>query len=164
MRLSKKTKVFLSILMVAIYGIQIAHTIVNKSNWPFSPHNFYFRQSLIKKPVFRFIFKDDKKQSYVVESKHILPIEGYRIGSIIREVYVNPSNNDNAKKFSQIILDRLNNNTWVKFDERYAPAIPLGNNKFIEFKIERHILDLRNFIPNKEIPIIAREMIYEYKN
>src|ERR1700728_3121816 len=134
----KKLLVF---ILVSFYGIQIWHTVYNDVNWPFCSHNFYYHRSPIIKDLFRISLEDDQGTTINVDARHLLPLEGYRCGSIFREVFVANHDLEKKKKFSMLILERLNQGGWPSFDERFGPVIPLPERKFIGLSIEKHRFD-----------------------
>lgn len=91
-----RKKLFLIFFAVSFYGIQIWHTVHNQVNWPFCSHNFYYHRSPLIKDVFRVILEDNTGIILSVDPKHTLPIEGYRCGSIYREIFI--TNIDIKKK------------------------------------------------------------------
>lgn len=157
------TKIFLIFLVISLYGVQILHTIYNQVNWPFCSHNFYYHRSPLVKDLYRFIFEDDKGHFYLVDPRHALPIEGYRCGSILKEVFVKNSNIKKKDFFSKHLLERLNQGGWSGFDERFNPMLPSSGKRFIGFNLEKHWIDTTLFPQNHELVLLKKELIHEYK-
>lgn len=145
---------------VLIMGIQIFHTIVNKVTWPFCSHNFYYHRSDLLKPVFRIGLIDDEGDVRVVDCRETLPIEGYRSGSIYREVFVTNTDPERKRAFAELVLARLNAGGWLSFDERLAPVLPKEGRTFVGLTVERHTLDTREFGETGKLPTVNIEEIY----
>jgi hypothetical protein len=142
--------------------IQIYHTVFDKMTWPFSPHNFYCHRSSLVKPVFRIGLIDDLGEVTLVDCRYTLPIEGYRCGSIYREVFLEGKDVTHQQKFAQLILARLNQGGWQAFDERFSPALPQPGRKYVGLNVERHYLDMLSHQKAQPLHVIKIEPVYTY--
>jgi hypothetical protein len=159
--MSSITKFALIGLMVIVYGIQMGHTVLNKVNWPFCSHNFYYHRSPLVKDLFRITLLDDQDNEIIVDPRHVLPIEGYRCGSIFREVFVKSDDLEKKTAFAKLILDRLNSGGWKRFDERFAPATPELGTKFINMSVEKHWIDTRQYSAQYRLSVIKKEVVFK---
>jgi hypothetical protein len=158
-----RSKILLVFLMLSVYGIQIFHTISNQINWPFCSHNLYYHRSSLTKDLFRVILENNLGDSISLNPRNTLPIEGYRCGSIFREIFI--TNQDLKKKelFSRLLLARLNQGGWRGFDERFVSATPLPGSRFIGLTVEKHWVDTTLYAKSQQLPLIKRKFIYQYK-
>ena len=165
--MSSRTKLLLIFLALSFFIIQIWHTIYNQVNWPFCSHNFYYHRSPLVKDLFRVVLEDDTGRLFSVDPRHTLPIEGYRCGSIFREVFVtNPVSNFSEEKknaFSKLILERLNQGGWKGFDERFVSAVPMSGSRFIGLQVEKHWIDTTHYAKTQSLSIVKKETLYQYK-
>lgn len=159
--MSAVTKYALAALMIVIYGIQIGHTIFNQVNWPFCSHNFYYHRSPLVKDLFRIGLVDNQKNQILVDPRHVLPIEGYRCGAIFKEVFIKSDSRERKNSFAKLLLERLNSGGWSGFDERFAPAIPLKGNQFVELTIEKHWIDTRQYSVQKQLVVVKKETLFK---
>lgn len=161
--MTSRTKLMLFFFVVSFYGIQIWHTVYNQVNWPFCSHNIYYHRSPLVKDLFCIVLEDNTGRFLSVDPRHTLPIEGYRCGSILRKIFVTNFNAEKKQAFSKLLLERLNQGGWNKFDERFAPAIPMPGNRFIGLRIEKHWIDTRNYAKTHHLSVIKKETLYQYK-
>jgi hypothetical protein len=155
-------KMTLFVLMVAVYGIQLWHTYTNQINWPFSSHNFYYHRSPLVKDVFRIVLIDDAGNSHTVDPKNTLPVEGYRTGSIIREIYQNNQDHTKKDQFSKQILSRLNQGGWRRFDERSNSVLPKQGHRFTGLIVEKHVIDTREYPLTQQLPVLKKDTLYHF--
>jgi hypothetical protein len=155
-------RVFLIALALAVFVIQVAYTVFNQVNWPFCSHNFYYHRSDRVKPVFRVRLTDNEGEAITVECRQTLPIEGYRCGSIYREVFVEQSNAVRQQAFAALVLSRLNAGGWKAFDERFPPALPKKGKRFTSLVVEKHFLDTRPYAQTGSLQTAGVEHVYTY--
>ena len=158
-----RSKLLLIFFALSLYGVQIWHTVYNQVNWPFCSHNFYYHRSPLIKDLFRIVLEDDNGRQYCVDPRHTLPIEGYRCGSILKEIFI--KNNDLEKKenFSKLLLERLNQGGWKGFDERFAPILPMLGKTFVRLQIEKHWIDTTGYDKTQQLLIVKKEIVFRYK-
>jgi hypothetical protein len=161
--MTSRIKLLLIFFVLSFCGVQIWHTVYNQVNWPFCSHNFYYHRSPLVKDLFRVVLEDNAGGFFSVDPRHTLPIEGYRCGSIFREIFVTNFNAEKKQAFSKLLLERLNQGGWKGFDERSVPAVPISGNRFIGLQIEKHWIDTRNYAKTKNLPIVKKETLYQYK-
>lgn len=162
MHLSHNKKNLLLLGMIFFFGIQIWHTVYNQVNWPFCSHNFYYHRSPLIKDVYHVTLEDDAGRAFTVDTRHVLPIEGYRCGSVFREIFSLDADNEKKEIFSRLLLERLNSGGWKTFDERGFPLLPHKGNRFINLRVESHKLDTKTFPEKKEVTMLSRRILYEY--
>lgn len=161
--MTSRTKLLLIFLALSFGGVQIWHTVYNKVNWPFCSHNFYYHRSPLIKDLFRVVLEDNTGRAFTVDPRHTLPIEGYRCGSIFREVFVTNLNTDKKQAFSKLLLKRLNQGGWKGFDERFAPVVTRSGDRFIGVQIEKHWIDTRNYAKTQHLTVVKKETFYQYR-
>lgn len=161
-----KSQIRLSLIFftLLLYGIQIWHTIYNQVNWPFCSHNFYYHRSPLIKELFSLTLEDNTGTKVNVDPRHVLPIEGYRCGSIFREVFAANFKEEKKQLFAKLLLERLNQGGWQSFDERFSPAVPTFGCKFTGLQIEKHLIDTRDYAKTQNLTIIKKENLYRYKS
>lgn len=157
-----KSKKCLVLLVLLIFLIQLTHTVFNKVNWPFCSHNFYYHRSLKVKPIFYVSLKDSLGHIQTVNCRATLPIEGYRCGSIYREVFEKTEDINFKNAYAELVLDRLNNQSWNFFDERFAPVKPTKGSHFISLCVEKHYIDTTDFGKTKQTSLVKVEPLFVY--
>lgn len=160
----RKTKVALIVLMVSVYAIQLAHTLYDKLNWPFTSHNLYYHRPSLVKSVFKVTLEDENGTSVTVDPGHALPLEGYRCGSIVREVFVSNPDDTKKKAYARAMIERLNRSGWYEFDERHAPTLPAPGSKFVKLTVEKHLVDSRDFAKMNTLVTLNKENIFQYES
>lgn len=160
--MSQRQKQLLISITFTILALQIGHTLFDRVTWPFCPHNFYYHKSEKVKGVFRVGLIDDHGNTQIVECRHTLPVEGYRCGSIYREIFIENEKEKRKRDFCQMVLSRLNRGGWKAFDERWAPALPQKGATYVGLAVERHSLDTRHYRETAEIPTVKKELLYTY--
>lgn len=161
--MTSRTKCWLIFLVVSLYGIQIWHTVYNQVNWPFCSHNFYYHHSPLVKDQFRVILENNVGEVISVDPRHTLPIEGYRCGSIFRQMYVTNSNVEKKQAFSKLLLERLNQGGWKGFDERFVPATVVPGKIFIGLQIEKLWIDTTHYANTQHLSVVKKETLYKHK-
>jgi hypothetical protein len=158
-----RTKLLLIFFVLSFYVVQIWHTVYNRINWPFCSHNFYYHRSPLVKDLFRIILEDNTGRLFSVDPRHTLPIEGYRCGSIFREIFITNFNLEKKQAFSKLLLERLNQGGWEGFDERFTAAVPMPGHKFVGLQVERHWIDTSKYAKTQTLPVVKKETLYQYK-
>jgi hypothetical protein len=92
-----------------------------------------------------------KDDSVFVPAYKVLPIEFFRVNSIMDNIYAN----DNSKRqdnFSKLIIETLKNKPWIHFDEIYS-SVEFNNFNEIFICVCEFSFDENNDI-NKDYSII----------
>jgi hypothetical protein len=161
--MKQKTKYALIAFMLSVYAVQLAHTVYDELNWPFTAHNLYYHRPSLVKSVFKITLEDERGARITVDPGNVLPIEGYRCGAILREVFVSSSDEEKKNAYAKMMIDRLNNGGWYGFDERRAPALPADGSKFVKLTLEKHRVDSRPFATTKTLLTLDKEKIFHYE-
>lgn len=98
-----------------------------------------------------------------MDPRHTLPIEGYRCGSILKEIFIKNIDLEKKQFFSKLVLQRLNQGGWKGFDERFIPILPTAGKTFVGLQVEKHWIDTRGYYKTHQLPIVQKEIIYSYK-
>lgn len=147
-----KNRTFLLCFTIVFFTIQIWCTATNKNRFPFCTYNMFSKTYYGKYAQYEVLFINTlKDDSVFVPAYKVLPIEFFRVNSIMDNIYAN----DNSKRqdnFSKLIIETLKNKPWIHFDEIYS-SVEFNNFNEIFICVCEFSFDENNDI-NKDYSII----------
>lgn len=160
--MKKTTKIVSVFLLTGFFALQLWHTTQNSVHWPIMPTNLFFKRSSFDCSYLYVKLFDSHGGELLVQARHCLPLESFRLQGIFKEVLERNSDTKQQRAMSALILKYLNQGGWTAFDEIYPAASPPTKTHFIAFDLLRCDFDLRDYKPGTEARPIRTQTVYSY--
>lgn len=162
--MKKKTKLFLCFGLTLFFSIQLLHTIFDQNSWPFCSYNMFNTILPLKFTLYTAILtKADGSQQHE-EVWKLLPVEFFKAYHMIEKIYIDGKDRKTQDTFSKNLLNRLNRDPWIRFDERFPSASSAHHEKFVAIEILTNEQDFTAYSAKKPLIPVKVGSVYKYEN
>jgi hypothetical protein len=147
----------------ALFSVQLLSTFMNKNYWPFCSYNLFHYQSPQRVQEIRVRLFDDRGNSTpILDTWGLLPLEYFRVISILRQIYISNKDENIKQNFSIKMLKRLNKRPWKPFDEIKSPIRSFSGRPFIGFELLLVDIDLNTYNPFDRSSYTRQQVLYRF--
>lgn len=151
---------------LALVGVQLHHTLTDRSAWPFCSYNMFNRPTPRRMRHMRIVLLDE--HGYRTEPQRVwgmLPMEHFRVASTFMEIYLDPETPDAVReRYSGLLVNRLNERPWKAFDQVKAPPRNLIGARWTGFDLYRVLIDLDDYDADRDRPHHDTELLYRFRS
>jgi hypothetical protein len=145
-----------------LFARQLACTWTDRNSWPFCSYNMFNRvlPERIAQP--RVVLVDDAGPTGPMPVYGLLPLEFFRVMSVSSAVYLGGTDAATRDRFTERMLDRLNDHPWRAFDEVRASVRPRSG-RFTGLDLYEVWIDLSDYDPEADRPVHDQRLLYSYR-
>lgn len=144
-------------------GSQVWHTLTNTNRWPFCTFNmfaYHKRDQALQMRVR--LFTDDGETTGPADPWSLLPLEFFRVVSLLERVFHTHDDVVERDRFCQRALARLNRGGWSSWDEIKGSFAPGRGRRFAAMELYFVEVDFRTCSPSDRSHVLTAELVHRY--
>lgn len=143
--------------------IQIACTLSDRNVWPFCAYNmFNYHLDDTSEELRVVLHEEDGWSSTPLDPWGVLPLEFFRVVSILEEMYITRTDEIGRANFSQFLLDQLNTTSWRAFDEVAAGYRPRSGHVLVGLDIYLVAVHADYCDPRDRSQVVTARLLHRY--
>lgn len=144
-------------------AVQMWHTLRKKNAWPFCAYDMFNYYVLERRYQLRIALYDARgRVTGPLDPWGVLPLEFFRVVSILEMVYFSNQKDEVKKDFSERTLRRANRTSWEDFDEVRAVVRSASGAPFVAFDLYLVEVDSERCDPVDRASVLSTELVYRH--
>jgi hypothetical protein len=148
---------------IAYLGIQVRQTVKDRNAWPFCAYNMFNYYLPDRFQQARVVLATDRGELVgPADPWPLLPLEFFRVISIIERVFITCEDRDVRDDFCRRVLHRLNTRPWRDWDEIRGSFRPPAGQRFAGLELYLVDVDFTRCDPVDRTHVLSADLVHRH--